>query len=444
MRDRHLIAVAEGTADARTFQVDAVDCSTMRARIHRGAAEVGGTCVEFEAGGARLVLDVGWPIIAGDSEDLSLPDVAGLADGLNPNLLGVVISHPHVDHWGLLPKVGGAVPVYIGEAASRILGEAAFFSPVGIRRHPSGYLRHRQNFHIGPFHVTPFLNDHSAFDAYSLLIEADGRRLFYTADLRAHGRKAGMFEELLRKPPKDLNVMLLEGTHVREDSDGSERGPSERDVEDACVDVCRETKGMVLAMFSPQNIDRLVTMYRACLRSGRDLVIDLYTAAISAATGRNTIPGAAWERVRVYLPRSQKARVIREQAFERTDAVKPHRIYADELVGRRGELVILFRPSMSHELEAIGCLEGALAIWSLWLGYLREPSGERLRAWLDRLGIKMVIHHASGHAFIPDLQRLVSALAPDRVVPIHSFAADRFEAFFPRVERRRDGEWWDV
>ena len=32
----------------------------MRARIHRGAAEVGGNCVELEAGGERLVLDVGW------------------------------------------------------------------------------------------------------------------------------------------------------------------------------------------------------------------------------------------------------------------------------------------------------------------------------------------------------------------------------------------------
>ena len=41
---------------------DAVDCPTMRARIHRGAADVGGNCVELDAGGTRLVLDVAWPI----------------------------------------------------------------------------------------------------------------------------------------------------------------------------------------------------------------------------------------------------------------------------------------------------------------------------------------------------------------------------------------------
>jgi len=322
--------------------------------------------------------------------------------------------------------------------------EAAFFTPFGIGRQPSGYLRHRRAFEIGIFRITPFLNDHSAFDAYSLLVEARGRRLFYTGDIRAHGRKAGIFEELLRKPPADIDVLLMEGTHVRQDSDGSERGPTERDVEQACIDTCQKTRGMVLAMFSPQNIDRLVTVYRACRRSGRDLVIDLYTAAIAVATGRDTIPRADWDGVRVYLPRSQRARVIRAKAFDRTEAIKQHRIYPEELIARRGELVMLFRVSMSRELEEIACLESACLIWSMWPGYLREPSGERLRAWLDRLGIPMVIHHASGHAFIPDLQRLVRALAPDRVVPIHSFAGDRFEEFFPRVERRRDGEWWDV
>src|SRR5882724_40483 len=416
----------------------------MQARIHRGAAEVGGTCIEVAAGGMRLVLDVGWPITAVDGEDVALPGVAGLADGHDPSLLGVVVSHPHADHYGLLPKVGASVPVYIGELASRILSEAAFFSPLGISRQPSGYLRHRQAFDLGPFRVTPFLNDHSAFDAYSLLVEADGRRLFYTGDIRAHGRKAGLFDELLRRPPESIDVLLMEGTHIREDSDGSERGPSERDVEDACADTCKETKGMVLAMFSPQNIDRLVTIYRACLRSGRDLVIDLYTEAIAAATGRDTIPRADWDRVRVYLPRSQKARVVREQAFDRTEAVKPHRIYPEELAARRSELVMLFRGSMSRELEEIGCLEEACCIWSMWPGYLREPSGERLRAGLEQLGIPMVIHHASGHAFIPDLQRLVRALAPRRVVPIHTFAGDRFAEFFPRVERQADGVWWEV
>lgn len=417
----------------------------MRARIHRGSHEIGGNCIELEtARGQRIILDVGWPITAAQGEDVSLPDIPGLANGDDKSLLGVVISHPHPDHFGLLPKVSASVPVYIGEAAARILKEAAFFSPFGIELNPAGCLHHRQTFEIGPFKLTPFLNDHSAFDAYSLLIEADDSRLFYTGDIRAHGRKKGIFEELVRKPPANLNVLLMEGTQVREDSDGTERGPSETDVEKACVDMFKSATGIVLAMFSPQNIDRLVTVYRACLRSQRDLVIDLYTAAIIRATGKKTIPQVDWDHVRVYLPKSQKLKVLREKAFDRTNAVKSHRIYAEELRERKGELVMLFRGSMARELEQIDCLEDAKLLWSMWPGYLRESSGAALKSFLDSHGIDMAIHHSSGHAYIPDLQRLVEALDPARVIPIHSFAGDRFEKFFPRIDRKHDGDWWQV
>ena len=70
---------------------------------------------------------------------------------------------------------------------------------------------------VGPFEVTPRLNDHSAFDAYSLVIEADDRTILYTGDIRGHGRKRALFEALLADPPVGVDVMLMEGTHVRPD-----------------------------------------------------------------------------------------------------------------------------------------------------------------------------------------------------------------------------------
>ena len=444
--------------------------SSMKVRLHRGAHEIGGNCIEIESGGQRIILDMGWPITVEPGQDVPLPDIPGLSPGTGAGtgtdaaLRGIVISHPHPDHYGLMRKVSSEVPVYIGEAAANILREAAFFSPFGIDLDPAGFLAHRRPLEIGPFTVTPFLNDHSAFDAYSMLVEAEGKRLFYTGDIRGHGRKSGIFEELLRKPPENIDVLLMEGTHVRADAgeaDAAEanaaeanaaeanaaeaqRGPSERDVEDDCVATFRSTPGMVLAMFSPQNIDRLVSVFRACRRAGRELVIDLYTAQIVKAAGVDTIPQPDWEGVRVYLPRSQKARVIREKAFDRTDAVKPHRIYEEELVARKHELVVLFRASMARELDAMRCLDGAGVVWSMWDGYLRDASGARLKAFLAEREIPLVIHHASGHAYIPDLQRLVRALAPARVVPVHSFGSDQFEKFFPRVDKRCDGEWWGV
>ena len=54
--------------------------------------------------------------------------------------------------------------------------------------------------------------DHSAYDAYALLVEADDRRLFYSGDLRAHGFKGSLFERLAQNPPRDIDVLFLEGT----------------------------------------------------------------------------------------------------------------------------------------------------------------------------------------------------------------------------------------
>ena len=150
--------------------------------------------------------------------------------------------------------------------------------------------RHREPFRLGPFQITPFLNDHSAFDAYSLLIEADNQRIFYTGDFRAHGRKARLFDELLADPPANVDVLIMEGTHVRAGGAYDEATfETESDLEDRFVTLCQATSGAVVTFGSMQNLDRLVTVYRAAKRSGRELIVDLYGATVAAAT-RPSIP----------------------------------------------------------------------------------------------------------------------------------------------------------
>lgn len=71
-------------------------------------------------------------------------------------------------------------------------------------------------FEVGPFRITPYLMDHSAYDAHGLLVEAAGKRLFYSGDFRGHGRKAKMFEQFLADPPPDVDLLLMEGTTLAE------------------------------------------------------------------------------------------------------------------------------------------------------------------------------------------------------------------------------------
>lgn len=416
----------------------------MRVRIHRGAHEIGGSCVEVEADGARLVLDVGRPLSAERGTDVPLPSVAGFVEA-DPSLAGVIVSHAHQDHWGLVGQIPPEVPPYLGEATQRILEEAAFWTD-GLVVSPAGFLTHRQPFDVGPFRVTPYLNDHSAFDAYSLLIEGGGKRLLYTGDIRGHGRKAGIFEELLRKPPSGVDVLLMEGTNIRPSASlvAEPAQETEADVEAACAARFRDTKGMALVLTSAQNIDRLVTLYRATLRADRDFVMDLYGAGIAQATGNPNIPqpGADWPRVRVHVPHWQRVKVKEAGAFERVEQIKPYRIYEEALAAEPARWVATF--SLSSARQLADCLAGATATWSMWAGYLDEPSGGRLKGFLAEHHISLEVHHTSGHASVGDLQRLANALAPERIVPIHSFGGHRFGDYFSGVDQQKDGEWWEL
>jgi ribonuclease J len=411
----------------------------VKACIHRGSDTIGGSCVELrEEDGGRLLLDLGLPL--GADDDVPPHSLAGL-DGGDPDLLGIVISHSHPDHYGLIDGAPPEIPVYMGAATARILKEAKYFTPMGLERSVAHELVDRLPLPVGPFTITPFLVDHSAFDSYALLVEADGRRLFYSGDLRAHGRKPGTFRSLLAEPPEGVDAFLLEGTTISR----SDVGPpvSEAEVETRLRKEIREADGMLLACYSAQNIDRLVSVYRAAIREGRDLIIDLYGAAVAAASGRSTVPQADWERVRVYVPQSQRVRVKSTGQFWRVNELGGSRIYAEEIVEDQSHWVMSFRTSMAAELERAGALQRARAVWTMWPGYLEGDAGERTLRSFRRRNIPLSVVHASGHASVRDLQGLAAAIGADEVVPIHTPTPEAYAPLFDRVVERPDGRWWE-
>ena len=412
----------------------------MQIRIHRGTREIGGTCVELEAQGARLLLDLGLPL-DGDPDDTARhPDIAQL-DG-SGDLLALVLSHGHVDHWGLAHLAGPMLPVALGAATHRILRAAAPFVPRPyVPTNPVEFVS-GQTLTFGPFRITPHLVDHSAYDAYALEVEAGGTRLFYSGDIRGHGRKAALFERLVARPPQDVDVMLMEGSTLGR-LNAKQAFPTEADIEARFVDIFRETAGLALVATSAQNIDRMVSLYRACKRTGRTLLIDLYTAEILRATGNANIPQSDWPQVAVYVPHYQRVQIKRSGRF---DLLEPHgaqRIYPEALAALAPRAAMVFRPAMLRDLDRAACLTGARAIWSQWDGYLKQPRGEALLAELATRKIPLAQAHTSGHASIPDLKRLAAAIAPRMLVPIHTFEAGRFPELFGHcVTLKDDGVWW--
>ena len=411
----------------------------VRCRIHRGCHEIGGNCVEVESQGKRIVLDIGLPLK--DEGSVCLPDIGGLTFG-DDSLLGVLISHPHPDHYGLLEKITQKVPIYMGEASRRIIDVSAFFTRLpSLGSLEPFVLTNKQALHLGPFTITPFLIDHSAYDSYCLLVESEDKRLFYSGDIRGHGRNSHLFEDLVRDPPKEIDDFICEGTQIGRAPDFA--FPTEDSVADAMVEVFDETDGMCLVWCSSQNIDRLVSVWNACRRSGRQLILDMYTAEIIRAVPDEALPKPGKEGVTVYLPYSQKQKIKRNEAFHISNSYYPHRIYRETLAKVASRSAMIFRPSMLGDLKrAPLSLHGASLVSSLWSGYVRNSRKE-----LDEtaaLGIRRKHLHTSGHATVGELRKLVEAIPAKRVIPIHLEDRDGFRKLSGRIAIRNDYEWWEI
>lgn len=404
--------------------------------IHRAAHEIGGNCLELSSSdGYRLILDAGRPLDAPE----------GVTDGLVPASLetarpvdGVLLSHPHQDHYGLLGQLPGDWPVFCGPACEKLV---RLTSGIFGQEPPQPFQSWQGGvpFSVGPFAVTPFLTDHSAFDAYMLLIEAHGKRLLYSGDFRLHGRKGSMVRAMMAHPPANLDALVMEGTNL-----GSDKPcVSEAALEARFAELFCATAGRVFVAWSAQNIDRTVTLYRACLRTGRTLVVDLYTAEVLdmlAAFGR--LPRAGWRNLKVVIT-SAFARMYRNTGREAFVArMAKHGIAADKLAQTPSQWVVMVRPSLIRDygFKGVEPTPDDAWSWSLWRGYLDNEDGRKVQAWFDGGQCPAVHIHTSGHASPDDLRRFAAALAPRSLIPVHGVAWDAEAVGFPPILRLADGQ----
>lgn len=315
-----------------------------------------------------------------------------------------------------------------------------FGEPMPAQSH---HWKHGEVSQIGPFAITPYLTDHSAFDAYMLQIDISGKRIFYTGDFRLHGRKGSLVQKLMTVSPANIDVLLMEGTNLGTDKPTRD----ENDLEAAFVDLFRKTTGRVFVNWSAQNIDRTVTLYRACLKTQRTLVIDLYTAEVLETLARfGRIPQPDWQAIKVLVSPNLARKYRQDGKGEFVDRMATNGLAVRHLGDRRARWVVMTRPALMKEYQAGGIQPDAQDswCWSNWSGYLNEPEGQALKAWFEAGGARAQHLHTSGHASPADLRAFATALQPKKLVPIHGLVWDSDTAGFPPMARLIDGETYVV
>lgn len=281
-----------------------------------------------------------------------------------------------------------------------------------------------------PFEVKSFELDHSIYGATAFILQGDCV-LAYTGDLRLHGKRAEKTRNFV-KNAKNASILIIEGTRVPKDGEKTSEGEiSEKEVKDRCLKVVEESKGLVIADFSPRNFERLETFKEIAEKTSRELVV----------TAKDAYLLYAMEKVD-HLDRMKGLKIYKDLKAEREKwEVKVvmenwRESYVDpKEIGNEEERFILCFSyyDIKHLLDIKP--NGGDYIYSSSEAFEEEQKFDflRLGEWLKlfnfsthgfRIEEGEVLFekgfHASGHISKEDIVRIVEEVDPDYLIPVHT------------------------
>ena len=280
---------------------------------------------------------------------------------------------------------------------------------------------------------------------------ATGKTVLYSGDFRASGWKRNRYDDFINNPPKRVDCLLLEGTMLGRDGG---KYPDEPAVVQGVIDAIQKSENSVIPVYcSGQNIDRIVSLYKAARKTGTLLVVDPYTACMLKVAGHISrgIPQIEWENMRVLIANYGHGdiyinKISNSDLRGYIPSIGKKKIKLSDFSRLKQKALLIMRNTMIPIMKKLPEVQGSTLIYSLWEGYIKDKK-KAAAFWnfVRSADLKMEYIHTSGHATVEKLQEFAAKIKAKQIVPIHTEHPEDFEKYFgDTVVYHKDWEPFEV
>ncbi len=343
--------------------------------------------------------------------DLILPDIRYLVEQ-RKNLVGLVLTHAHEDHYGALidlwPKL--KVPIYATPFTAALFAAKRAGEP-GAPEIPVTIVQLGSRFKVGPFDIELVSMAHSIPESNALIIRTPCGTVLHTGDWKIDLTPilGDVTDEKKLRALGEEGCLALIGDSTNAVREG--RSPSEADVGKTITELVKNARGRVAVTTFASNVARLRTVAMAAHAAGREVVV----------VGRAMDRMVQVARETGYLDGVPEFRPVDAYGY-----LPPNKVVA-LCTGSQGEPRAALSRIAADEHPEVTLSRGDLVIFSARTIPGNEKEVGRIINGLIDLGIEVItdrthLVHVSGHPRRAELAELIGWVKPAILIPVHGEA----------------------
>ncbi|HPB34494.1 MAG TPA: RNase J family beta-CASP ribonuclease, partial [Caldisericia bacterium] len=240
-----------------------------------GLNEIGKNMMVFEDESSAFILDSGFKFPESDmfGVEYVIPNLSYI-EKIKDKLLGIVISHGHLDHIGSLKYVfeKKKLPIY---GTKLTLGLCTTVIPGKFKPYDEIEIKPNEKFKIGNFTIEGIYVNHSIPDGLGFVIEnPNSGRIFHTGDFKIDTTpidgKSIDLQKIATIGNKGILLILSDSTNATKDGFAG----SEKIVGDNLINIFKRVKKRAIITTFSTNIHRIQQIFDISSKLGKKVYVD--------------------------------------------------------------------------------------------------------------------------------------------------------------------------